>query len=1311
MSLRISLLCTVSLLICCGKPVPAKVESGFEMAKHSLSFANFAAGYDDATMNAESMHQMFGSSACKNQSSPCELTLGATAFMNKANKAMQGGRCEGFAVLSSLMQAGKVSVTDFGGENARDLTLNDNSLLQRELAYWFTTQLHPSVVEKTKGYQAKDVMPVLAEALAKDAKERFRIGIVKKTGDRVSGGHAVTPIAYHTEKEGVYLLSVYDNNIPDVIRTFRIDTKANRWEYEASENPTKKSSLYYGDSTNKNLLYLAPIFTRAGELSCHFCDSNKAQINTSGGVQVSVNGTGVEGGEATGGEGAVSPTFSSTNDEDGASWNIIVSSAGGLNVKLAPGDDGTSVDAEQASVDVSSAAFSAAVSGLNVQANDSWVVSADGREQTYTNESRTPLTLSGTVENGGKTVTVTANVDGASSEVSAGIAADGDIEVAAKGAVGTNVTVKIEVTDEMGSTKSGTLTYTSEGDSKLTTDATEVAMTGTVTGSVENNGVTQPLGNACLDGKVSGMESDIDCGGTCDSKCTVGQQCNASADCRSAYCNGTTKRCVATQCEDQLKTGDESDVDCGGASCAPCAVGKACGTSLDCAAGLTCDALVCKTSYLISVNVAGLPAAGSVQLTNATSGDVLTMSTNETRAFPTRAVGPYSVSITQQPANATCTLMNGVGTATAAVTLSVTCTPTFGIGGTVSGLEVGKTVTLANNGGDAQTVSSDGAFAFSVRVLGAYAVTVQTQPLNQLCTVTNASGTASADVANVTVACVSTFGIGGAVSGLDVGKSVTLLNNGGNALTVNANGPFSFTTRVTGTYAVTVQTQPAGQTCGVTNANGTATGDVSNVAVICVPAGFAIGGTVSGLPATRSVTLLLNGANSLPVSSNGPFTFPGFFTSYAVTIGTQPVGAVCNVTSGSGTATGTVSNVQVTCVNTSGTLDVTFNGTGVYSYTPNGFHNEYYRVVVNPDNTFVWVGRNQVGGADEDWVITKFTTAGVPDNTFGTSGSLGINRGNAIGERARVIHRNSDGTYLVAGSLVFPGLDFGVAKVTAAGALDMSFGTGGVVTHDLGGADTLLDMKVLSDGSMVLVGTTNTDLVVLKLTSAGAVDTGFGTAGRYTLATAADEAANAVDVKTTTGDIFVAGYTNASGNYNTLIVSLSSFGLPNMMFANNGVLDVDLSGNNTDDRAQDIDLENGNPTICGFAAPNGNNDYLLAQFDNFTGAPTSYGTSGKVLLDRANGNERALALRYLPLTGGFMIAGNTGANGSVVKFGNSGLLDTTFASSGQFQSQMGGPSATVNDLAFDSLDRILIGGSFTVPGGNNPDFGAARLLP
>ncbi len=78
------------------------------------------------------------------------------------------------------------------------------------------------------------------------------------------------------------------------------------------------------------------------------------------------------------------------------------------------------------------------------------------------------------------------------------------------------------------------------------------------------------------------------------------------------------------------------------------------------------------------------------------------------------------------------------------------------------------------------------------------------------------------------------FTVGGTLSGLS--GTVVLRNNGGNDLTLSANGGFAFSGALASGsgYAVTVLTQPAGQTCTVTNGTGTvALANVTDVGVSC----------------------------------------------------------------------------------------------------------------------------------------------------------------------------------------------------------------------------------------------------------------------------------------------------------------------------------------------------------------------------------------------------------------------------------------------------------------------------------------------
>ena len=207
----------------------------------------------------------------------------------------------------------------------------------------------------------------------------------------------------------------------------------------------------------------------------------------------------------------------------------------------------------------------------------------------------------------------------------------------------------------------------------------------------------------------------------------------------------------------------------------------------------------------------------------------------------------------------------------------------FTISGTVTGLS-GTGLVLADNGGDDLAVTANGSFTFATAVPRgmAYSVTVATQPANpaQNCVVTNASGTVVGNVSTVAVACTNsatTYSIGGAVAGL-TGTGLVLQDNGGDNLSVAAGATtFTFATKLASgsAYAVTVKTQPTSlaQTCTVASGSGTATANVTNVAVTCTTIAYSIGGTVSGLSG-MGLVLQDNGGDNLAVSANGSFTSP-----------------------------------------------------------------------------------------------------------------------------------------------------------------------------------------------------------------------------------------------------------------------------------------------------------------------------------------------------------------------------------------------------------------------------------------------------
>jgi hypothetical protein len=104
--------------------------------------------------------------------------------------------------------------------------------------------------------------------------------------------------------------------------------------------------------------------------------------------------------------------------------------------------------------------------------------------------------------------------------------------------------------------------------------------------------VEQPT---CRDGKRNGDETGIDCGlAACGVACPLGQGCNADSDCSAGSCTGGVCRAVIATCNDGVRNGDETGIDCGIIACSkPCAAGQGCNTDADCDGG-KCQASICQ---------------------------------------------------------------------------------------------------------------------------------------------------------------------------------------------------------------------------------------------------------------------------------------------------------------------------------------------------------------------------------------------------------------------------------------------------------------------------------------------------------------------------------------------------------------------------------------------------------------------------------------------------------------------------------------------------------------------------------------------
>lgn len=93
-------------------------------------------------------------------------------------------------------------------------------------------------------------------------------------------------------------------------------------------------------------------------------------------------------------------------------------------------------------------------------------------------------------------------------------------------------------------------------------------------------------GKTCNNGMKDGNETDIDCGGKCQG-CDIGKGCEVNTDCSRNFCSNST--CTEPKCDDKMINGpygnEETDMDCGGYCGATCEIDKLCRDNGDCAAG------------------------------------------------------------------------------------------------------------------------------------------------------------------------------------------------------------------------------------------------------------------------------------------------------------------------------------------------------------------------------------------------------------------------------------------------------------------------------------------------------------------------------------------------------------------------------------------------------------------------------------------------------------------------------------------------------------------------------------------------------
>jgi uncharacterized delta-60 repeat protein len=193
----------------------------------------------------------------------------------------------------------------------------------------------------------------------------------------------------------------------------------------------------------------------------------------------------------------------------------------------------------------------------------------------------------------------------------------------------------------------------------------------------------------------------------------------------------------------------------------------------------------------------------------------------------------------------------------------------------------------------------------------------------------------------------------------------------------------------------------------------------------------------------------------------------------------------------------------VTRLNANGTIDPTFGvqGKRTIDFALGSVFDidVAYGMALQGDGKIVLVGMatgNTNAGA-EDFAIARLNADGSLDTTFGNGGkkTIPFDRGGINADTAYAVAIQVDGKIIVAGESYGPSSDdFAVARLTATGALDLSFGVGGkkIIAFGDGGSTGARALALQPDGKIVLAGSGG-DLA--RLNPDGSLDSTFGKGG------------------------------------------------------------------------------------------------------------------------------------------------------------------------------------------------------------------------
>ncbi len=320
-----------------------------------------------------------------------------------------------------------------------------------------------------------------------------------------------------------------------------------------------------------------------------------------------------------------------------------------------------------------------------------------------------------------------------------------------------------------------------------------------------------------------------------------------------------------------------------------------------------------------------------------------------------------------------------------------------------------------------------------------------------------------------------------------------------------------------------------------------------------------------------------------------------------------------------------------------------------------------------------------------------------------------------IADYAQAVTVDPNGAIVLAGSIGGNGATGGsksvLARLTGGGALDFSFGTMGIATHDLSTnqGDGLRALVRMDDGRYVGCGVffatgTAQDFVAARFNTNGSLDTTFGGGAVVTSFLQSGSGAslfdqcNAVALQPD-GMIVSAGFTSEAGPAHVALTRHTASGVLDSMFGSGGKVDINASATvngNSEARAVVVQPD-GKLLVAGYAFGPGNSEFLVMRLNSNGSPDATFGTNGITRTPVGSGEDIANAMVRQPdgriVLAGSMYAADGHRDFALARYTAAGLLDPSFGTGGLVTTPVGPSDDYAYALLLMPWGRLVAAGS------------------